>query len=509
MTGATTSAAGSAVAETVNGNMSYGNVSLGNAQMGNVSELQRNHNSLLASGGHKLDTGGVMIINDAKGFSVMQRRQDSGERSIYNTMVDTVSITNGLKDLRSEQQTVSMRLGYAESVMENSRAPFSERISQMTAEDIAYQYNMTLSSSQNLLDAVHQNQRFDMGRQYSGGTNAQYGMGFGGSGSAKDRLLSLFSGNVGTSAHASNTQNFGDSESAFNEMAYNKNNATIENAMKHVANSGRNDELTSHAKEYANAKQEVTSLTKDQANIQARIDQTERALQNMQSTTLTVSGNAMKDYVKMAQKQNPHLTENQAKEQFFTANANNPAHQRVLKEMQSQNTARYNTEASKYKTPDVSETNFSKDEMQQRYANEKTKIETRMASTEKEITKGQLDVRNKKNASEQNFKIKDVETSNKITEGQRNIKDGKEQIKNSVDKRASHGSIREATMIGSAAIVDAASEVWDALKPGANKVTDFVSGSDNNAKPIENLDNKANASTVGGDKSKERIKNDK
>lgn len=65
--------------------------------------------------------------------------------------------------------------------------------------------------------------------------------------------------------------------------------------MQHIAHSGCNDEVTGHAMEYANAKQDVTSLTRDQANIQARIDQTERAIQSMQSSTLVVSGNEINE----------------------------------------------------------------------------------------------------------------------------------------------------------------------------------------------------------------------
>ena len=237
MTGATTSAAGGAVGEIVNGNMSYSNVSFGNSQMGNASELQRNHNSLIASGGHKLDTGGVMIINDAKkDFTVMQHQQDSGERALHSTVVNTTSQTNALKNLNSAQQSVSMRLGHAESVMESSRAQVSERISQMNAKDISNQYNMTVSEAQSLLDAIHKNRRYDMARQYSTGTNAQAGWGIGGSGKGGGigKLFSLLSGNVGASAHTSNSQNFGDSSSTFDEVAYNKNNAVIENATHNV-----------------------------------------------------------------------------------------------------------------------------------------------------------------------------------------------------------------------------------------------------------------------------------
>lgn len=69
--------------------------------MGNTSELRRNHNSLIASGGRKLDTGGVMIINDAKtDLSVRQQLQDTGRRMIHNTVVDTTSMTKHCRQRR-------------------------------------------------------------------------------------------------------------------------------------------------------------------------------------------------------------------------------------------------------------------------------------------------------------------------------------------------------------------------------------------------------------------------
>lgn len=178
-----------------------------------------------------------MIINDAKkDLSVRQQLQDTGRRMVHSTVMDTTSQTNALKTLNSAQQSVLMRLGHAESVMDSSRAQASERISQMNAKDISNQYNMTVSEAQSLLDAIHENRCYDMARQYSSGTNAQAGWGIGGSGKGGGigRLFSLLSGNAGASAHASNSQNFGDSNSTFDEVAYNKNNAIIENATRNV-----------------------------------------------------------------------------------------------------------------------------------------------------------------------------------------------------------------------------------------------------------------------------------
>ena len=126
------------------------------------------------------------------------------------------------------------------------------------------------------------------------------------------------------------------------------------------------------------------------------------------------------------------------------AGENDPAHQRVLREMQSKNASKYNAGTSKFKTPDTSKLNFNENELRQSYANEKTKIETKIANTENEIVTKQQNIRNAKKTSEQNFEIQKIEASNKITEGQRNIKDRQEQVKNSVDKRAKESPLKTA-----------------------------------------------------------------
>ena len=168
----------------------------------------------------------------------------------------------------------------------------------------------------------------------------------------------------------------------------------------------------------------------------------ESAIQHMQSSTVTVSSNANEEYARIAQKQNPNLTLNQAKEQFFTASKNNPEHQRVLRQMQSENASKYNAEASKFKFPDVSDTNFTKDDLMQSYADKQIETEAKMANTENEIAQEQKRVRNEKGKSSKKFDDDKNKALTKIQTGQSTITDKKEQIKNVVDKRAKEGSLK-------------------------------------------------------------------
>ena len=162
----------------------------------------------------------------------------------------------------------------------------------------------------------------------------------------------------------------------------------------------------------------------------------------MQSSTVTVSSNANEEYARIAQKQNPNLTLNQAKEQLQNADANDPAHQRVLQAMQKRNMTKYNTEVARFKAPDVSDINFTKEDLNQKYEAQKATTENEMNVIQSNITAKQATIRQKMKTSAQTFKTKDDEASNKILEDKREITDTEEQIKNAVSKRAKEGSLK-------------------------------------------------------------------
>ncbi len=83
MTGASMQVAGAASSEVSTGNISLGNTNLRNHSSDNISQLQRNFSSSLMAGGHTVDTGTVMIRNNAiTGESISTRGVSSGALDI-------------------------------------------------------------------------------------------------------------------------------------------------------------------------------------------------------------------------------------------------------------------------------------------------------------------------------------------------------------------------------------------------------------------------------------------
>lgn len=165
--------------------------------------------------------------------------------------------------------------------------------------------------------------------------------------------------------------------------------------------------------------------------------------------------------------------------------------------MQSENASKYNAKASKFKSPDVSDTNFTKDELMQSYANKQAETEAKMANTGNEIAQEQRRIRNEKEKSSKKFDDDKNKASMHIHEGESAVTNTKEQIKNAVDKRANRGAIMEAKDVA-----------WDATKDTYNSVMKFF-GSGNDENLTENSDNKPKELKSSSVDSKERIKNGK
>ncbi len=358
MTGTTASSAGSAVNEAVNGNFSYGNVNLGNSQMGNVSNLQRNMNSLIGSGGHRLDTGGVQITNDAKGFSVMNRMQDSGPRGIRGVFSRSEAQQEQIRNMNSEQK--SMRTAYSnfESAANNQVSQFSERLSNMKAEEISNRVNVRAEEGKSLGESARYVEAHNKGKSFNSGTNAHGTVGLGGaiSGSlgltktkmgdlgtdkAAEALMGLqasasINGGVGTGVNASNTRIYGSQAQIDEAQTYNYHKSRVESAMKSLGTSERNDELTSIARDYNKNIQEMDSLSKAMEVNQSRIIQAEKNVQESIHTTISLDDNLLDDFIVGAKKANPEMSDNQAKELFFRGDRNSEEYKEAVHYVQAQ-----------------------------------------------------------------------------------------------------------------------------------------------------------------------------
>jgi conjugal transfer mating pair stabilization protein TraG len=266
MTGATTSAAGAAAGEAVGGNLSYGNVSLGNSQMGNVSQLQRNMNSLVAAGGHRLDTGTVQIQQDASGRSVMTQMQDTGPTNLTGAMANIGSYQESLRNIRAQSNQYAVSANEARSRATQIQGQFSESVSKMKAEDFSKVTGQSSAFSKAFTDAMKYVDAKNKGRNYTSGTGAQAGLSAGAglgaslgwnsgtpknSGERKLKDLSLqarIGGDMGTNIQASNSRVYGSSEQIADEKAYAENQSIVDTGMRSLAASERNDDVTRMAR---------------------------------------------------------------------------------------------------------------------------------------------------------------------------------------------------------------------------------------------------------------------
>lgn len=477
MTGVTASSAGSSVGEITSGNLSYGNVSLGNIQIGNTTQLQKNMNSLIASGGHKVDTGGVQITQDAGGWSVMNRLQDTGARSLNGSFADAYSQMASIRILESEQHSLQTRYSEARNTAQAVRQQFSERIASMKAEDISNSHQMSISQAKTLTEAARQNTLYEKSKHFSSGTNAQMGLGLttGGSGKipknvmANDgidndkkgdksestlakiaKFIPSISGSAGTSVQAINNRSHNMSENITDEKAYSRNQSIIENGMKQIAQSERNDELTSLAREGDRSIQEMNALSEDMAINQARIRQADLAFQNTVTNTISSNDNYVEDFVEIAKERNPNLTTNQAKELFFSGNRNDPLREKVVQSVIRRNNPNYTSEISKPKT---SETDFNESDLRVQYESKERKTQASMDKANDQIT----DTRENNEATSRLVpeKVNEMKrkTVREIKSGNASLKTKGEVIKQSVKERGKDG-----------ALWSAGTEAWTSVK---------------------------------------------
>lgn len=343
LTGVTASSGSAAAGEITSGNLSASNVSLGNSQMGNVSNLQRNMNSLIGSGGHRLDTGGVMITNDAKGLSTSVYAQDSGPNSIAASMANIVSAQESVRNQQAIVNSETHRLAETMASRESQGGSISERMSHMTADDIAREYNMTAQEGETISNAVKNVDAWNKGKGYNSGTSAQGNLSLGGaiSGSigfaktghgetdkAEGALKNLqasasISGGAGTNVNASNSRIYGSQESAIDEKTYAESKAVMDGFIKKLAASERNDELTSLSREYVRTLSEENSQTQDLAISKSKLAQAEQSYQSSLTGSVTVNKNQMEDFVHHITKGGQEMSAQQAKDLLQT-NPNDP-----------------------------------------------------------------------------------------------------------------------------------------------------------------------------------------
>ncbi len=284
MTGASMQVAGAAASEISTGNISLGNISLRNSSTDNVSQLQRNFSSSLMAGGHTVDTGTVMIRNNAiTGESISTRGVSSGARDLTMSAQEAQQHQTGYQMNRQEALNAEMRLTEGRQLSRSQTMRLAESVSQMTAQDISSKYSVgmdkanQISQDARMLDSYYKGEAFHDQTQTSGNLSLSGNVGVNGGkpvkvdgDDGKSKLISFIAGGqVGGSlsggVSATNSDNTGSTKQFNSSEDIAEIQKRFESNIKDISNSSRNDAVTQLARDHVKTLQENESLSKTQA----------------------------------------------------------------------------------------------------------------------------------------------------------------------------------------------------------------------------------------------------
>ncbi len=284
MTGASMQVAGAAASEVSTGNISLGNTSLRNHSSDNISQLQRNFSSSLMAGGHTVDTGTVMIRNNAiTGESISTRGVSSGALDISRSEHEAEQHHIGYQMNKQEALNAEMRLTEGRQLSRSQTMRLAESVSQMTAQDISSKYSVgmdranQISQDARMLDSYYKGEAFHDQTQTSGNLSLSGNVGVNGGkpvkvdgDDGKSKLISFIAGGqVGGSlsggVSATNSDNTGSTKQFNSSEDIAEIQKRFESNIKDISNSSRNDAVTQLARDHVKTLQENESLSKTQA----------------------------------------------------------------------------------------------------------------------------------------------------------------------------------------------------------------------------------------------------
>lgn len=433
--------------------------------MGNVSNLQRNMNSLIGSGGHRLDTGGVQITNDAKGFSVMSRMQDTGVANLRGSLSNIVAAHERLSKANSWVNSVNTRIAEGNSMVDALNVRGYEQISQMKAEDIARNYNIGMQDAQNAVNYAKYMEGYSRGKNYNSGTSAQGNLSIGGGlsgniGFTKTNMgtdtstenvakalkglqaSASISGGIGTNVNASNSRLYGNQEQIAEGKDINSLRSGYENVMKQLSTNEKNDEITGLARDRSEAIQNVESLTQEKSQAENELKQAEMGYQSTKQSAVTFDENIADDFVGIAQERYD-MSENQAKELL---NSHRPEDQDRRKKLIDatirRQSVRYNFDLPQIETPNRSENmSFNKADLQNEYNAKEQITQSKINDTSEMIsqTKQENQTRRAIIAGTVNEKI--TKTSSEISGETQDVSAKNEAVKQKVKERSKDGAL--------------------------------------------------------------------
>jgi len=319
MTGASMQVAGAAASEVSTGNISLGNLSLRNHSSDNISQLQRNFNSSLGIGGHTVDTGTVMIRNDAiEGQSTITRGVSSTAVSISHSEQDTEQYLHGYQTNKREVFQKGMKLANVRQAISSETASFAKSISKMDAQTVASTFNLgmdkatQISQNARMLDSYYKGEAFHDQTQTSGSLSLSGNAGVNGGKSAKidgsdgkSKLISFSAGGqVGGSlsggVSATNADNTGSTKQFNSSEDIAETQRKFENNIREIANSNQENALTQQAQNIVKMIQQTKSLSKEIAWNESQAQSNLESFNNSKSHSYIEQSNFLDSVLQVA-----------------------------------------------------------------------------------------------------------------------------------------------------------------------------------------------------------------
>lgn len=471
MTGTSMSAAGSAAGEVSSGNFSFGNVSMRNQQMDNMSQLQRNFSSSLSAGGHRLDTGGVQITNDASGFSTINHAVSSSPMDFSATQNDSEEFRKGISESIQRAHDASIKYLEQESISQSETARLAHSFSSMSAQDISSRYNVGADKAQQIQQHAQVLDAHNAGHSYSdltkAGGNLNFGAQAGGvininkgtgvaEGSEAGSKSASTNASIGVNAgfginggvESSNATNYGDSKqtSTSNDIA--ETQRRFDSYMKDIASSNRNDEVTQLAKDHQNTLSKMNQYSQDKAYNERMAKSYQESYNRSSSLTFSEKNNLMDHALEIATKERGY-TMQEASRMMASNNAGDKETARNwFMEAKGRESVRMKPSMPAMKQPDWDSGGYSRNSAESSF---KTEYQQQKQQVQNKISEhdGKMDAQ-KDDLSVKRAVTQDI-VSGKIKKGDTAILHQKQQIQNKGEQIRQKGKERGDKGAGKAA----------------------------------------------------------
>jgi conjugal transfer mating pair stabilization protein TraG len=433
MTGTSTQSAASSATEIAGGNFSYGNVSFDNSQTRNVSQLQRNFGSSLGVGGHILDTGGEQTRNDISGRSVITRAVSSGPTDISSSHSNVEEMRKSWQDSVQQAQNEMESLQKSQSLASSQTQRMANILSSgMSVADLQ-KYGFGKDEATQIMNAAKVVASQHSGHEYGQASQAGGSLGLNISGS-KD----IISGGLGISGNvtASNSHNLGESSQASTSEDVNSSQRIVENAMKDISVSERNDELTQLARDHVQTLSEVEQHSRNKSYHEQQAKNYQESLSKGENLNFSSRNNLMDHALKIAQEEEG-LSLKESSELLHSQKTEDQSARNEIFRKTHDESGRFMRNDSFMKQP-----NFARFNHKNSLENEFKRSTSSDSNFDQKMLQMQSDLERKK----QNIdaKIDDFIAQSDIEKMKQSIENKSQKIQQKVDKRADMGVAKAA-----------------------------------------------------------------